>query len=64
VLTAEIEEGGGAPGEILAQDQGGPLVAAGSGALRLLRVQPEGKRAMDGTDYLRGHALVPASRLG
>lgn len=42
------------PGEI---EQGGPdlVMGCGEGALRLDRVQPPGKKAMDGADYLRGY---------
>jgi methionyl-tRNA formyltransferase len=47
--TDEIE-----PGELQARD-GRLLYGAASGALELLEVQPEGKRAMDAADWLRGH---------
>jgi methionyl-tRNA formyltransferase len=47
--TDEIE-----PGELAARD-GRLLYGASSGALELLEVQPEGKRAMAATDWLRGH---------
>ncbi|MCA1809161.1 MAG: hypothetical protein LC725_06895 [Lentisphaerae bacterium] len=38
-------------------DGAGPLVATGRDALRLLTVQPEGRRPMAGADFLRGRAL-------
>jgi methionyl-tRNA formyltransferase len=41
------------PGEIATAD-GQLRVGCGSGALRLLEVQPEGSRRMSATDYLRG----------
>jgi methionyl-tRNA formyltransferase len=47
--TDEIE-----PGELQARD-GRLLYGAASGALELLEVQPEGKRAMEAADWLRGH---------
>jgi len=31
------------------------VVQTGGGLLRLLRVQPSGKRAMDAADWWRGH---------
>lgn len=34
-------------------------VAAGSGAVHLLRIQPEGKRAMEVGEFLSGHPLHP-----
>ncbi len=64
VLSAQIEPGSGVPGEILDGSGDGPLVATGEGALRLLKVQPAGKRAMDGAAYLRGYPLQPGDRLG
>jgi len=64
ILRAAVEPGHGSPGEILDAAGSGPLVATGEGALRLLEVQPAGKRAMDGAAYLRGHPLPPGTRLG
>ena len=39
-------------------------VACGSGALRLLRVQPQGKAPMDARAFLNGARLGPDARLG
>jgi methionyl-tRNA formyltransferase len=61
---ARVEEAAGAPGEVLACDKEGPLIATGDQALRLLRVQPEGKAMMTGAAYLCGHALKEGERLG
>jgi methionyl-tRNA formyltransferase len=47
--TAELD-----PGELAVRD-GRLLYGAGSGALDLLEVQPEGKRPMRTADWLRGH---------
>ncbi|MBI9019941.1 MAG: methionyl-tRNA formyltransferase [Verrucomicrobia bacterium] len=63
VFRARVESGAGRPGELLDVSGEGPLVATGEDALRLLEVQPEGKRAMDGAAYLRGHPLQPGDRL-
>ncbi len=38
-------------------------VACGEGVYRLLEVQPEGKKAMRGEDWLRGARLAPGERL-
>jgi methionyl-tRNA formyltransferase len=57
VFAARVEAGGGAPGEVLEAIGDGPLIAAGNKALRLLEVQPEGKKHMTGKDYLNGHAV-------
>ncbi len=64
VLRARSEAGEGEPGEVLDVSDGGPLIATGRGALRLLDVQPAGKKAMDGAAYLRGYPLEPGTRLG
>lgn len=44
----------GAAGEIAVVDKNGVSVAAGSGALRLVEVQPEGKKVMSGRDWANG----------
>lgn len=63
ILQARVEAGAGVPGTLLAASGAGPLVACGEGALRLLRVQPPGKAAMDGGAFLNGHALAAGSTL-
>jgi len=47
------EHAGTAAGQIIAADDAGPLMACSQGALRLLRVVPEGKAAMAGADFVR-----------
>ena len=59
-LLCRPEDGAGAPGEVL---QGGLLVACGEGALRLLRLQREGKGPQDAETFLRGSPLPPGLRL-
>ena len=56
-----MERSGGAPGEILEE----ALVACGGGtAWRLLEVQPEGKRRMPASAWLKGARLPAGERLG
>lgn len=56
---------GAAPGTVLASPPGrGILVAAGQGALRMIEVQPEGRRRMSADEYARGARLAPGERLG
>lgn len=53
------------PGTVVAADAAGLLVAAGAGtSLRLDRLQPEGKRAMDARAFLAGRPVMPGTRLG
>jgi len=54
------ESAGAAPGTVLAD---GATVACGAGALRLERVQPAGKGAMDAAAWLRGKPLAPGTVL-
>lgn len=64
VLRTRVEAASGVPGSVLEGGAEGPLVACGTGALRLLEVQPEGRRAMAGGDYLRGAQLFTGDTLG
>ncbi|MFH0879976.1 MAG: methionyl-tRNA formyltransferase [Lentisphaerota bacterium] len=57
ILSARVESASGLPGEVLTIDGDGPVVAAGFNALRLLEVQPPGKKPMSGAAWLRGHPL-------
>ncbi|RFA24780.1 methionyl-tRNA formyltransferase [Alkalilimnicola ehrlichii] len=51
-----------APGEILRADKQGIDVATGNGALRVLRVQAAGGRAVSVADFLNGRELRPGDR--
>ena len=55
VLRSTIGEGSGAPGTLL----DGLTIACGSGAVRLVQVQREGKSAMDAATFLRGAGALP-----
>lgn len=54
ILATRVEPLAGEPGVVLALDGDGPVVACGSGAVRLLEVQPEGRPAMPGRAFLNG----------
>jgi len=63
VLEARVEASQPVrPGSVIGVD-GGLVVACGEGALRLVRVQPEGGKAMDGAAFLCGHAIKVGERL-
>jgi len=55
VWQTALETGTGAPGEILDTGGEGPLIMTGEGAIRLLELQPEGKKSMSGAAFLCGH---------
>jgi len=61
VWRAEVVAGSGPPGAVLAA-QATLEVACGEGALRLLEVQPEGKRRMTAAEFLSGHRLREGER--
>lgn len=61
VWKARTEPGEGAPGELLDDRL---LVATGSQALRLMEIQPAGRKRMPAEAFLNGHPLVPGSTLG
>ncbi len=65
VLEVEMLEDPGSqadPGTLLDANTG--VVQVEGGAVRLVRVKPAGKAAMDGAAFLRGARLAPGSRLG
>jgi methionyl-tRNA formyltransferase len=56
-LRSTLAAGTGAPGTLLGDDL---VIACGSGAVRLIQVQREGKGAMDAATFLRGAGTLPA----
>ena len=57
----------GGPGEVLAADDAGVVIACGDaearGALRVTRLQRAGKGAMDAAQFLRGFPIAVGSVL-
>jgi methionyl-tRNA formyltransferase len=51
-------------GEVLGIDGAGMTVACGFGALRILAVQPSGKRRMTPDDWMRGRGIAQGDRFG
>lgn len=60
VLELEVTDGAGEPGVTL---DDALCVACAKGAVRLLRLQPAGKGAMDAQAFLNGRAVAPGTRL-
>ena len=50
------------PGDVLAVDAAGLLVACGSGAVRVLAVQPSGKKPLSPVDWARGRGIAVGDR--
>ena len=64
VYRAVVADGTGEPGELVAVDGDGPVVACGDGAVRLLTVQPEGKPRMDAGAWANGARPEVGARFG
>lgn len=54
IKRAQVASGSGSPGTLLAYGKEGWVVACGTGALQLIEVQLEGKKAMSAEDCIRG----------
>ena len=61
VLMSRLEAGQGEPGAVL---DDGLLIACGEGAVRLVRVQREGRAAQEASEFLKGFAIPAGSQLG
>lgn len=61
---AEVVEATAQPGEIVAVDKDSMTVACGSGALKVLELQLEGKKRMSCGDFLRGNSVEIGKKLG
>jgi len=59
-LLSAFEDADGAPGEVLDDRL---LVATGEGAVRLLRVQREGRGPQEAGEFLRGTRVAPGTKL-
>ncbi|GGI07453.1 methionyl-tRNA formyltransferase [Egicoccus halophilus] len=64
VLGARVVDADGTPGTVVTRDADGVVVAAGEGGVRLRRVQPEGKPAMDGQAFANGYRPDPGESFG
>jgi methionyl-tRNA formyltransferase len=58
LLRSVLVTGSGRPGEVVEATGDRLTVATGAGAVRLLEVQPEGKRPMNAREFLAGHRVV------
>jgi len=63
VLDAALALAGGAPGTVSVARDGFPVVACGTGGLRLLKLQRPGKAAQAADAFLRGFALAAGTVL-
>lgn len=65
ITKSTIAEGSGKAGEIIESSvKEGLIIACGSGAIKVERIQFEGGKEMDSKDYLRGHEMIKGSFAG
>jgi methionyl-tRNA formyltransferase len=64
IWRADVRDARGAPGEVLAMDAQGVLVACGQGALQLKELQRAGGRRLTAMEFLRGFAIAAGERMG
>ncbi|HEY2847332.1 MAG TPA: hypothetical protein VGI80_05890, partial [Pyrinomonadaceae bacterium] len=64
IRHAKAQGGSGAPGEVVKGEGDELLIAAGDGLLRLIELQPEGKRRLPVRDYLNGAKLTIGEKFG
>ena len=64
VLKTAVESGSGEPGRAIVAGDGSLVIAAGSASIRLLSIQPEGKKPMAIPEFLRGHPVAVGDRFG
>jgi methionyl-tRNA formyltransferase len=57
IWQADLAEGSGSPGQVLAADAGGIVVACGKGALRLLQLQKPGGKRLAAGEFLKSFPL-------
>jgi methionyl-tRNA formyltransferase len=55
---------GAVPGQVVVADKSRILVACGEGCVELARVQPDGKRAMTGAEWVNGRGIAEGDVLG
>jgi methionyl-tRNA formyltransferase len=62
IIASEAVDGSGAPGLLYERDKNTLEVGTGSGLLRIVSMQPEGKKAMTAGEFLRGHRGVAGKK--
>ncbi|MGO9689269.1 MAG: methionyl-tRNA formyltransferase [Syntrophobacteraceae bacterium] len=63
IIESEAITGKAAPGVLFEAEKGALAIGAGSGLLRIVALQPEGKKPMTAPDFLRGHHGLAGKKL-
>lgn len=64
VHKTKVAQGSGKPGEVIEVSEDRLVVAAKSGAVEILELQPESRNRMPAKDFLKGHPLKKGDLLG
>jgi len=56
--------GGATPGQVVVADKSRVMVACGQACVELVTVQPEGKRAITGAEWVMGRGVAEGDLLG
>jgi len=64
ILASETAAGSGEPGRLYAKDHAFLDVGTGRDMLRVVTIQPEGKKPMSAADFLRGHRGLEGKKFG
>jgi methionyl-tRNA formyltransferase len=62
IITSAVVEGAGEPGSLYERDKTTLDVGTGSGMLRIVTIQPEGKKPMTSAEFLRGHRGIAGKK--
>jgi methionyl-tRNA formyltransferase len=62
IITTGVLEGTGEPGLLYERDKNTLVVGTGSGLLRILSIQPEGKKPMTADEFMRGHRGIAGKK--
>ncbi|HSD95422.1 MAG TPA: methionyl-tRNA formyltransferase, partial [Syntrophales bacterium] len=62
IISSEVVTGSGEPGRLYREGSDALIVGAGSGRLRILAIQPEGKKPMTAAEFLRGHRGIAGKK--
>ena len=63
ITEATPVSGEGEPGEVIRADEE-LVVATGSGALKIERIKPEGRKEISGGEFIRGYRVEPGDKFG
>jgi methionyl-tRNA formyltransferase len=64
IIESETSPGSGEPGALVERDTNTLEAGTGSGLLRIVSIQPEGKKPMTAGEFLRGHRGVAGKKFG